>query len=93
MEGGKGVVTETLEKGKNVWENRTVRLIIVVLVFPILVLAFHVLLIVPALFVDPLLVHFGGHPKFWANTLSVLALLPACWGAATVCKWIWPSSK
>ena len=70
-----------------------VRLVIVVFVFPILVLAFHILFMVPAFFIDSSLVHFGGHPKFWAKTLSVVALLPACWGAGTVCKWIWPDSR
>jgi len=86
-------VTETVEKGKNVWENLLVRFVIVVFVFPILVLAFHVLLMLPAFFVDSLLVHIGGHPKFWAKTLSLVALLPACWGAVAMCKGIWPGSK
>jgi len=84
-------VTEIVEKGKN--ENLTVRLLIVVFVFPILVLAFHALLFVPAFFVGLLLVHFGGHPKFVGNALSVVTLLPACWGAIAVCKRIWTSSK
>jgi hypothetical protein len=86
-------VTDTVEKGKNVWENRTVRIFIVVFVFLILVLAFHLLLMVPAMFVGFLLVHFGGNPGFWGRTLSIVALLPACWGAVAVCKRIWLGSK
>jgi uncharacterized RDD family membrane protein YckC len=86
-------VTEIVEKGKNVRENFMVRLAIVIFVFPILVLAFHALLIIPAFFVGPLLMHFGGHPKFWANTLSLVALLPACWGAIAICKRIWTGLK
>jgi hypothetical protein len=86
-------VTETGEKGKDVWGNRLVRFVIVALVFPTLVTAFHVLLIVPVFFVDVLLVHLGGNPKICANTLFLVSLLSACCGAAAVCKWIWPSSK
>jgi hypothetical protein len=69
------------------------KLAIVVFVFPILVLTFHVLFIVPAFFVGPLLVHFGGYPQFWWKTLSIVALLLACWGAFIVCKWIWHNLK
>jgi hypothetical protein len=92
-EESKSGMIETVEKGKSVWENRTLKLLIVLVVFPVLVLAFHVLLMLPAFFVDSLLVRVGGHPKFWAKTLSIIALLPACWGAVAICKWIWPGSK
>ena len=67
------------------------KITIAVVVFPTLV--FHLLLIVPAFFVNFLLVHFGGNPKLWATTLSIVAFLPATCGAVAVCKWIWPSSK
>ena len=86
--------TETVEKDENVRENRVVKFVIVILVFPILVLVFHLLLtIVPFMFVGSLLVHFGRNPTFWAKILAVVTLLPACWGAVAVCKWIWPRSK
>jgi hypothetical protein len=86
-------MTENRAKDGSVGENRLVKLVIVLIVFPIFVMAFHLLLIVPAFFVNFLLVHFGGDPKFWATTLSIVALLPASCGAVAVCKWIWPSSK
>jgi hypothetical protein len=86
-------MTETVAKDENVWQDRAVKLIIVFLVFPIIVLVFHQLLIVPSFFVESLLVHFGGDSRFWAKTLSVVSLLPACWGAVAVCKLIWPTSK
>jgi len=86
-------VTEIVERGKNVWEIRMIRLFIVVFVFPILVAAFHALTIVPAFFVLPLLAHFGGHLKFGANTYSVVAMLLACLSAIAVCKLIWTNSK
>jgi hypothetical protein len=92
-EGGKSSVTETAGKVENVWENRALKLIIATLVFPILVLVFHMLLMVPAIFLDLLLTNFAGHPEFWGKTLPVVALLPSCWGAIVVCKWIWPRSK
>jgi hypothetical protein len=86
-------VTEVVEKGKNVWENRMLRLVIVVFIFPILVLAFHALLIVPAVIVEPFFVHFWGHPKFWAKALSIVGLLPAGWVAIVLCRRIWISVK
>lgn len=76
-----------------VWGHRASKLAIVMLVFPILVLVFHVLLILPAAALSHLLVKFGGHAEFWAKTLSLVALLPACWGAAIVCKRIWPNPR
>ena len=86
-------MTETEEKVKNVRENLVVKLIIVILVFPTLVVAFHMLLMVPAILIGSLLMHFGGHPEFWGKALSVIALLPACWGAFAVCKLVWRASK
>ena len=86
-------MTGTGAKVGNVEDNRLVKFVIVAFVFPIFVLVFHLLLIIPAFFVNFLLVHFGGNPKVWARILSVLAFLPACWGAAYVCKWVWPRSK
>ncbi len=80
-------------KRERVWGNRALKLGVAIFVFPVLVLAFHTLLLVPAVFLDLLLTHFAGNPGFWGKTLSVVALLPACWGALTVCKWIWPGSK
>jgi hypothetical protein len=86
-------MTKTVGKGENIWENQGVKLLVVIFVFPILVLVFHQLLMVPSILVGALLVHFGGHPGFWGKTLSVIALIPACWGAVAVCKLIWHSSK
>jgi len=74
-------------------QNRVVKILVVTIIFPILVVAFHFLLMIPAIFVGSLLTHFAGHPEFWGKALSVLALLPACWGAFVVCKLAWPGSK
>jgi hypothetical protein len=74
-------------------ESLLVTIVIATFVFPVFVLAFHLLVIVPTFFVSSLLVHFGGSPRLWAKTLSIVAFLPACWGAVAVCKSIWPRSK
>jgi predicted membrane metal-binding protein len=92
-EGTKSSVTERARKGAKISENRLVKLAIVLVVFPIFVEVVHFLLSFPATFIAYWLVHFRGHPKFWGTTLSVAALIPACWGAYAVCKWIWPHSK
>ena len=84
-------VKEPMEEGHIVWAQRLIKLVIVILVFPILVLAFHALLILPAFLLDPLLVHFGGHPDLWSKVLTYVALLLACVSAAAVCKRIWDS--
>ena len=84
---------DTAEKAENVWGNRIVKFIVIIIVFPILVIAFSNLLLVPAFFVQYLLVHVVGHLIFWSKTLSVVALIGGCWGAYTVCKLIWPHLK
>ena len=84
---------DTAEKAENVWGNRIVKFIVIIIVFPILVIAFSYLLLVPAFFVQYLLVHVVGHLIFWSKTLSVVALIGGCWGAYTVCKLIWPHLK
>jgi hypothetical protein len=86
-------MTETRDKDGNLDDNRLVKFVIVTMVFPTLAMAFHLLVMVPAAFAQLLLVHIGGNPKFWPIALSILALLPACWGAFAVCKWAWPGSK
>jgi len=86
-------VTGVAEKRENIFENRLLKLAIVMLVFPVLVLAFHELLVLPALIVGYLLMHFAGHPKVIGETLGLLTMIPACWGAVVMCKWIWRGSK
>ena len=86
-------MTEPTGKGETVWENRALKLVIALLGFPVLVLAFHMLLMLPSVFVGLLLLRFGGTPKFWGNALSAVSLLLAGWGAVVVCKQIWPNSK
>ena len=86
-------MTENRTKDGSVGENRPVKFVIALLVFPTFVMVFHLFLIVPAFFVNFLLVHFGGNPKLWVTTLSMVAFLPATSGAVAVCEWIWPSSK
>ena len=83
----------TVGRGEKVWGDRALKLGVAIFVFPVLVLAFHTLLMVPAVSLGLLLTHFAGDPGFWGKTLSLVALLPACWGAVTVCKWAWPGSK
>jgi hypothetical protein len=83
----------SMEGAENAWANRGVKLLIVTFVLPIIVLTFHQLLILQAVPVDYLLLHFGADTNFWVKTISLLTLLPSCLGAAAVCKWIWPSSK
>jgi hypothetical protein len=83
-------VNKASGKAKSVWEKRMLKLLIAILVFPILVSAFHILLMVPSVFVGILAMHLGGDPKFWGKALSFMALVPACWGAFVVCKLIWP---
>jgi hypothetical protein len=80
-----------MEEDRIVWIVRYIKISIVVFVFPILVLAFHALLFLPAILLDPLFVHFGGHPELWPKVLSIVALLLACVSAAAVCKRIWVS--
>lgn len=86
-------MAETAEKTKNGWENRVAKLAIVLIVFPIVTLVFHLLLFFAASPIGYLLVRFGRHPKFWANAFSLVAMAVALWGAFAVCKWIWPASK
>jgi hypothetical protein len=77
---------------ESVWIGRLTKLVVLSFVFPILVLVFHMLLLVPAMFFDSLLIHFSGHADLWAKVLTVGNLVPACWGAFLICKRIWPSS-
>lgn len=86
-------MTDTSDKVENVWGNRTVKIIVITLVFPTLVLAFHMVLMLPAILIGYLLIHFVGHPEFWGKVLSDLAFLPACWGAFAISKMVWPNSK
>jgi hypothetical protein len=86
-------VTEAAEKREDVLANRLFKLAIVMLVFPILALVLHELLVLPALIVGYFIMHFVGHPKTVGETLSFLTMIPACWGAVVMCKWIWPGSK
>jgi len=86
-------VTDTAQEAENVRGNRIVKFIVITLVFPTLVIAFSYVLLVPAFFVQYLLVHVVGHLIFWSKTLSVVALIGGCWGAYTVCKLIWPRPK
>jgi hypothetical protein len=78
---------------ESVWIGRLTKLVVLSFVFPILVLVFHMLLLVPAMFLDSLLIHFNGHPDLWAKVLTVGNFVPACWGAFLISKRIWPSSK
>ena len=80
-----------MEGGQIVWHIRWVKLVIVVLIFPVLALAFHALLILPAVILDSLLVHLGGNPELWPKVLAYGALLLACVSAGVVCKLIWAS--
>lgn len=88
-----GSVSDNAEEREKVWGNRALKILIVTFVFPILVLVFHLLLEVPTALVALLLAHVAGNPGFWGKTLSVVALIPACWGAAVLCKRVWPASK
>jgi hypothetical protein len=83
----------TEARSESVWIDRSVKLVIVFFAFPILVLVFHMLLVVPAIFVDSLLIRVAGHPELWAKVLTIGNLIPSCWGAFAVSKWIWPGSK
>lgn len=80
----------TKDDTHDVWVDRAVKLGILTLVFPILALAIHEVFIVPVIVFGALLIHFGLQPEFWGKVLSAVALIPACWGAGVVCKWIWP---
>lgn len=86
-------MTEFLEKDAKSWEDQLLRIVIVIGVFPVLVEVLHFLLTFPLAIVGYWLVHLEGHLKFWARTMSIIALLPACWGAWAICKWIWPRSN
>ena len=78
------------KEAQKVWEKRGLKILIVGIIFPILLTVFHKVLILPAIFFGSVIVHFGGDPKLWATVLSVVALLPAGWGAVATCKLIWP---
>jgi hypothetical protein len=80
-----------MEEGQIVWLIRWVKLVIVVLIFPVLALAFHALLFLPAVILNPLLVHLGGPPDLWLKVLAYGAVLLACVSAAAVCKLVWAS--
>jgi hypothetical protein len=86
-------MSETTGAGESGWERGAAQLVIVTIVFPILVLAFHTLLVIPALILGRLLSHLGGTAEFWAKVLSVMALLIAGFGAVFICGSIWPRRK
>lgn len=83
-------MAETTGISENSYGRRVAQFAIVIFVFPILILVFHTLLIIPMLILAPLLVHFGGSATLWGKVLSVVALLFAGWGAAWICRMIWP---
>jgi len=78
---------------ESVWIGRLTKLVVLFLVFPILVMVFHMLFLIPAMFIDSLLIHLSGHPDLWANVLTVGNFVPACWGAYLISKRIWPNSN
>jgi len=77
-------------EAQKVWEKRGMKILIVVFVFPILLTVFHWMLFLPTILFGSVIVHFGGDPKLWGTVFSVIALLPAGWGAVATCKLIWP---
>jgi len=83
-------MAEISEEAPRVWEKRALKILIVTLVFPILLLVFHQVLLVPAVLISWVIVHFLGNPRFWATVISAVAMLPAGWGAVATCKLIWP---
>ena len=86
-------MTETVEKGESGWANLALKLLIAIFIFPVLVLTFHIMLMLPSAFPGVLLVHFAGNVELWGKILSAVALLLSCWGAVAVCRLIWPVSK
>jgi hypothetical protein len=79
------------------WLEKTtdfnVKALIVLVGFPVLVVAFEWVLMLPAILVAYVAVRLGGDPKLWGKALSLVALVPAGWAAFHVCRWIWPRSK
>jgi hypothetical protein len=83
-------VAEISGEPQKIWEKRGIKILIVGLVFPILLTVFHQVLLLPTILIGSVIVHFGGDPKLWGTVLSVIALVPAGWGAVATCKLIWP---
>lgn len=61
---------------------------IVMLVSPIVLLAFHVVLMVPSVLLVYPIAHFRGDYAWWGRAASWAAMLPSGWGAFVVCRLI-----
>ena len=90
LEGGKSVMNEGTGTSENRWPSLVLKLSIVTLVFPVAVLVFHVLLVLPSFILLKLITYLGGSATFWATALSVGALFPAGYGALLIGKMLWP---
>jgi len=86
-------VAEISEEVQKVGGQRVTKILIVTLVFPIVLLVFHQVLLVPTVLLGSIMVHFFGDPKLWGTVFSVVALVPAGWGAVATCKLIWPKPQ
>jgi hypothetical protein len=70
--------------------RRLMQVAIVLFVFPIFVLAFHKLSIVPMLLLFPLLSYLELPMRTTGIVFSGVFLLVAIWCAVLVCRLIWP---